>query len=115
METGDRGVRRAVERGVRMTYGTDSGVTRTSSSRSLDAFVRYGMTPLGAIRAATTVAAECLGWADRVGALAPGRFADLVAVEGDPLADIRVLETPVVVAKGGRLVRRSPRGLSPRA
>ena len=62
------------------------------------------MTPIGAIRAATTEAAACMGWDDRVGTLAAGRFADLVAVTGDPTQDIRVLETPVVVAKGGRLV-----------
>jgi imidazolonepropionase-like amidohydrolase len=49
------------------------------------------------------VAAECLGWADHVGTLAVGRFADLVAVEGDPLADITTLERPVVVLKGGRV------------
>ena len=62
------------------------------------------MTPLGAIRAATIEAAACMGWDDRVGTLAPGRFADLVAVAGDPTEDIRTIETPVVVAKGGRLV-----------
>ena len=61
------------------------------------------MTPLGAIRAATTGPPSA--WAGPIAwAPGPGRFADLVAVEGDPLADIRVLETPVVVAKGGRLV-----------
>ena len=67
------------------------------------------MAPLAAIRSATVVAAECLGWSDRVGSLRAGRFADLVAVDGDPLADVRVLERPVVVAKGGRVVldRRS--------
>ncbi len=54
--------------------------------------------------AATTEAAACMGWDDRVGTLGAGRFADLVAVAGDPTQDIRVLETPVVVAKGGRLV-----------
>jgi imidazolonepropionase-like amidohydrolase len=61
------------------------------------------MTPLAAIRSATVTAAECLGWADRVGTLRPGRFADLVAVDGDPLEDVRVLEAPVAVMKGGRL------------
>ena len=61
------------------------------------------MTPLGAIRSATSVAAECLGRADRVGSLAVGLLADLVAVDGDPLADIRVLERPAVVMKGGRV------------
>ena len=61
------------------------------------------MSPLEAIRSATITAAECMGWADRVGTLAPGRFADLVAVDGDPLEDVTVLERPVVVLKGGRV------------
>jgi imidazolonepropionase-like amidohydrolase len=63
------------------------------------------MTPLAALQTATTTAAELMGWSDRAGSLAPGRFADLVATAGDPLADVTQLERPVVVAKGGVLVR----------
>ena len=63
------------------------------------------MTPLAAIRTATTTAAELMQWSDRVGSLAPGRFADLVAFAGDPLADVTELERPVAVAMGGGLVR----------
>ena len=104
MDTGVEVVRKAVARGVRVTYGTDSGVyPHALVARQLAWFVRCGMSPLAAIRSATTVAAECMGWADRVGSLAPGRFADLVAVEGDPLADVTVLERPLVVVKGGRV------------
>jgi imidazolonepropionase-like amidohydrolase len=104
MDTGIAAFREAVRRGVRVTYGTDSGVyPHELVAKGLDTFVRCGMTPLQAIGAATTVAAECLGWADRVGSLGVGRFADLVAVDGDPLADVRVLETPAVVVKGGRV------------
>jgi imidazolonepropionase-like amidohydrolase len=62
------------------------------------------MTPINTIRAATSEAAACMGWDDRIGTLAPGRFADLVAVVGNPTEDIRTLESPVVVVKGGRLV-----------
>ena len=62
------------------------------------------MTPWQAVRSATTVAANCLDWADRVGAIAPGRFADLVATDGDPLPDIDVLARPTVVVHGGRVV-----------
>lgn len=99
-------VGRAARAGVRITYGTDSGVyPHALVGRQFAVYVRCGMSPIDAIGSATTVAAECLGWADRVGTLEPGRFADLVAVEGDPLADIAVLERPVVVAKGGRIVR----------
>jgi imidazolonepropionase-like amidohydrolase len=95
--------RKAVERGVRITYTTDSGVyPHELVAKQFEVYVRLGMAPLAAIRSATVVAAECLGWADRVGTLAPGRFADLVAVEGDPLADITTLERPMVVLKGGR-------------
>jgi imidazolonepropionase-like amidohydrolase len=97
--------RRAVERGVRITYSTDSGVyPHELVAKQFEVYVRLGMAPLAAIRSATTLAAECLGWEDRVGSLAPGRHADLVGVEGDPLADITTLERPVVVAKGGRVV-----------
>ena len=97
--------RKAVERGVRIVFGTDSGVyPHGLNARQLSSYVRGGMTPLQAIQSATNVAAECLGWADRIGALSPGRFADLVAVAGDPLADVTVLEHPAAVLKGGEAV-----------
>jgi imidazolonepropionase-like amidohydrolase len=67
------------------------------------------MSPLQAIRSATTDAAECLGWSDRVGSVAPGRFADLVAVDGNPLEDVTALERPVAVLKGGEVVLGRPR------
>ena len=96
--------RLAREHGVRISYGTDSGVyPHHLVTRGLDTFVRLGMSALEAIRAATVVAADCIGWADRVGTLTPGRFADVVAVDGNPLEDVRLLEAPVVVGKGGRL------------
>jgi imidazolonepropionase-like amidohydrolase len=96
---------RAVEAGVRIGFGTDSGVyPHGLNGKQFASYVRCGMSPLAAIRSATTVAAACMGWSDRVGSLAPGRFADLVAVDGDPLADVTLLERPVVVAKGGDVV-----------
>jgi imidazolonepropionase-like amidohydrolase len=105
MDTGVAAFRMAVERGVRITYSTDSGVyPHEEVAKQFETYVRFGMAPLAAIRSATIVAAECMGWTDRVGTLAPGRHADLVAVAGDPLADITVLERPVVVLKGGRPV-----------
>jgi imidazolonepropionase-like amidohydrolase len=110
MDTGYQVLRWALEAGVRVTYSTDSGVyPHEEVGRQFETYVRTGMAPLAAIRSATVVAAECMGWDDRVGTLAPGRFCDLVAVAGDPLADIRTLERPVVVMKGGRLaVDRRP-------
>jgi imidazolonepropionase-like amidohydrolase len=96
---------KAIERGVRIAFGTDSGVyPHGLNGCQFASYVRAGMSPLAAIRTATTTAAELMGWSDRVGSLAVGRFADLVAVSGDPRADVTVLERPVVVAKGGRIV-----------
>ena len=97
---------KALAAGVRITFGTDSGVyPHGLNARQFASYVRAGMSPLAAIRTATTNAAELMGWSDRVGSLAPGRFADLVAVAGDPLADVTELERPVVVATSGILVR----------
>ena len=104
MDAGVEVMRKAVERGVRITYGTDSGVyPHHLVAKQFAWFVRCGMSPLDAIRSATVTAAECMGWSDRVGSLSPGRLADLVAVDGDPLADVTVLERPSVVVKGGRV------------
>ena len=69
--------------------------------------VTYGMTPLQAIQAATRNAAQALGREKDVGAIAVGRFGDLVAVTGDPLANVRLLEAPAAVIKGGKLVERT--------
>ncbi len=114
MEALDVVFAKALERGVRIANGTDSGVyPHGQNARQLTAYVRRGMTPLAAIRSATTTAAELLGWDDRVGSLAPGRFADLVAVDGDPLADVALLERPVFVAKGGIAVRDDRAGARP--
>ena len=104
MEAGVEVLRKAVERGARITYGTDSGVyPHHLVAKQFAWFVRCGMSPIDAIRSATVAAAECMGWSDRVGSVAPGRFADLVAVDGDPLADVTALERPAVVIKGGRV------------
>jgi imidazolonepropionase-like amidohydrolase len=102
------GFAKAVKAGVRCAYGTDSGVyPHRYVGRQFAYMVRFGMTPIEAIRAATIVAAECMGWEDRVGAVAPGRFADLVAVSGDPLEDISLLEDIPFVMKGGAVVKGS--------
>ncbi len=96
------GFRRAVEAGVKLAYGTDSGVyPHAMVAIQLGYQVRLGQTPLEAIRSATVVAAELMGWEDRVGSLRAGRFADLVAVDADPLSDIGVLRRPSSVVKGG--------------
>ena len=97
---------KAIARGVRIAFGTDSGVyPHGLNGRQFASYVRAGMSSLEAIRSATSTAAELMGWSDSVGSLAPGRFADLVAVASDPLAEVTELERPVLVAKGGRIVR----------
>ena len=98
--------RRACQAGVRMAFGTDGGVyPHGDNARQFAVMVRFGMKPLDAIRAATINAAELLGWSGRVGELKPGSFADLIAVEGDPLQDISTLEHVKFVMKGGQVVR----------
>ena len=93
---------RAVKGGVRMLYGTDAGVyPHGDNGKQFAKMVEWGMTPLGAIRAATSDAAVALGKTSDVGAIAVGRYGDIVAVDGDPLADVRVLEHPAAVIKGG--------------
>jgi imidazolonepropionase-like amidohydrolase len=93
---------RAVRAGVPMLFGTDAGVyPHGDNAKQFAKMVEWGMTPQQAIRAATTSAAEALGKSDDVGALTPGHYADIVAVKGDPSRDVRVLEHPVAVLKGG--------------
>jgi imidazolonepropionase-like amidohydrolase len=97
---------RALRAGVRIGFGTDSGVSpHGGNAREFALMVEAGMEPLAAIRAATLVAAEVIGRGDRLGRIAPGYLADLVAVEGDPLADVRVLERVAVVIKGGAVAK----------
>ncbi len=101
-----KGFRKAVKAGVKLTFGTDAGVyPHGLNARQFKYMVRYGMTPMQAIQAATVNAAALLGWSDRVGALSPGHYADIVAVAGDPLQDISVLEHVSHVMKGGEIVR----------
>ena len=97
---------KALRAGCKIAYGTDSGVYPHGwNGKQFAHMVRWGMTPMQAIQSATTSAAELLGWKDKVGQLAPGFFADLVAVNGDPLADITVLENVAFVMKGGAVVK----------
>lgn len=100
------GFTRALRAGVRMAFGTDSGVyPHAHVARQFPIMVRLGMSPFDVIRAATIDAAELMGWSDRVGSLEPGHFADLIAVPGDPTLDVNALADPPVVIRGGRVVR----------
>ncbi|MEO8456034.1 MAG: amidohydrolase family protein [Sphingomicrobium sp.] len=101
-----RGFAAAVKAGAKMTFGTDAGVYAYGlGARQFAYMVRFGMTPLQAIQSATTEAARALGKDGQVGALTPGAWGDLIAVRGDPLADVRILEHVEGVIKEGRLVR----------
>lgn len=98
-------VRRAGAHGVGIVFGSDAGVMpHGEAGKQFAVLVANGMTPLAAIRTATVNAAKALGRERDVGAIRPGMWADLVAVRGDPLVDVRVLEAPARVVKGGVLV-----------
>jgi imidazolonepropionase-like amidohydrolase len=98
--------RKAVKAGVKMSFGTDAGVCPYGTSGKQFAFmVKYGMTPMQAIQSATTNAADLLGHSDVLGSIKPGKYADIVAVSGDPLQDISVLENVQFVMKEGKVYK----------
>ena len=100
------GFTKAVKMGVKIAYGTDSGVyPHGGNAKQFVYMVRYGMTPMQAIQSATIRAAELLGKDRELGSIAPGRFADLLAVARDPLGDITALESVAHVVKDGKTVR----------
>lgn len=97
---------RAVRAGVPMLFGSDAGVyPHGDNGKQFAKMVQWGMTPLQAIRAATTSAAEALNRTSDVGSIAPGHYGDIVAVVGDPTSDVTVLEHVDAVIKGGKLVK----------
>ena len=104
------GFNRAHEAGATIVFGTDAGIYPHGMNGIQFAYmVEWGMKPMEAIQAATSVAARYLGWEDRVGAVEPGLFGDLIAVKGNPLEDISTLEHVEVVVKGGH-VFKAPEG-----
>ncbi len=96
--------RKAAQMGVKIAYGTDAGVyPHGFNARQFAWQVRYGQTPMEAIRSATIHAADLIGRGNEAGALEPGKWADLIAVRGDPLQDVSLLEKVVFVMKGGKV------------
>ncbi len=99
-------VSHAMHEGVKIAFGTDAAVyPHGLNAHEFPVMVKLGMTPLAAIQASTVNAADLIGWTDRVGAIEPGKFADLIAVEGDPLQDVSVLEHVEFVMKGGEVIK----------
>jgi imidazolonepropionase-like amidohydrolase len=102
-----KALEKAVAGGVKIAFGTDAGVSK--HGRNADEFalmVKHGMTPATALTAATINAADLLGLAAEIGTLEPGKTADVIAVDGDPLADVSVLKQVRFVMKGGQVVKR---------
>ena len=98
--------RKAVEAGATIVYGTDAGVyPHGQNAKQLSRMTRFGMTPLQAIQSATVTAAEVMGWGYEVGKIQEGYAADFIAVKGNPLENIELLETPAVIIKGGERYR----------
>jgi imidazolonepropionase-like amidohydrolase len=100
------GFRKAVAAGVKMTFGTDAGVyPHGLNARQLPYMVKYGMTPMQALQSATINAATLIGWQDKVGSIAAGKSADIIAVEGDGLADISRYTNVAFVMKTGTVYK----------
>jgi len=94
--------KKAVQAGVKIAYGTDAGVYPHGwNGKQFAKMVEWGMTPMGAIQASTVSNADLFGWSDRIGSITAGKFADIVAVDGDPLQNISILEKIGFVMKGG--------------
>jgi imidazolonepropionase-like amidohydrolase len=108
--TQERAFKIALAQGLPIAFATDAGVfPHGDNAREFKIRVDMGQAPMAAIEGATRIAAEAMGWGDRVGTLQPGRFADLIAVSGDPLADITELERVQFVMKGGTVYKTRSR------
>ena len=98
--------KRAIAAGVKLAFGTDAGVyPHGQNARQFHSLLELGLTPTQVIRMATVNAADLIGWSDRVGTLTPGHYADLIAVDGNPLTDVTELERVRFVMKGGVVVK----------
>jgi imidazolonepropionase-like amidohydrolase len=95
-------IKKAFNAGVKIAFGTDAAVyPHGLNAHEFAVYVQIGMTPLQAIQTATVNAADLLGWTDRIGTVEQGKFADIIAVNGDPLKDVTLLQSPTLVMKGG--------------
>ncbi len=105
-QTAKTAARKAFAAGVKIGLGTDAAVyPHGLNAHELEAYVQLGMTPLQAIQSGTINDADLLGWSDKVGTLEPGKWADIIAVEGDPMHDVTTLQHVKFVMKGGEVVK----------
>jgi imidazolonepropionase-like amidohydrolase len=99
-------VKKAFDAGVKIAFGTDAAVyPHGLNAGEFHVYVKLGMTPLAAIQTATINAADLLGWSKQAGTLEPGKFADMIAVDGDPTKDVTSLEHVRFVMKGGTVYK----------
>jgi imidazolonepropionase-like amidohydrolase len=99
--------KKATAAGVNIAYGTDAGVyPHGNNALQLAFMVEWGQTPMQAIQSATINAADLMDWKDKVGSVSVGKFADIIAVEADPLGDVKALENVSFVMKGGKIYKR---------
>ena len=106
MPAARKNIAHAFAGGVRVAFGTDAAVyPHGLNAHEFAVMVKLGLTPLQAIQAATVNAADLLGWSDKTGVVAGGKWADLIAVDGDPLQDVTTLERVRFVMKGGEVVK----------
>ena len=101
-EQAENNARKAFQSGVKIAFGTDAAVyPHGLNAHEFEVYTRLGMTPLQSLQTSLIAAADLLGWADKVGTIEPGKWADIIAVDGDPLADIKTLQHVRFVMKGG--------------
>ena len=92
---------------MKVAFGTDAAVyPHGLNAHEFAVYVQQGMTPIQAIQTATVNAADLLGWSDRIGTLEQGKFADMIAVNGDPTKDVTLLQNPTFVMKGGMVYKQ---------
>jgi imidazolonepropionase-like amidohydrolase len=105
---GQNNLKKAFAAGVKVAFGTDAAVyPHGLNAHEFAVYVRLGMTPLQAIQTATVNASDLLGWSAKIGTLEPGKWADIIAVDGDPLKDVTTLEQVKFVMKGGEVVKNA--------
>ena len=100
----------AIKAGVKVALGTDAAVyPHGLNAHELDVYVnQFGMSPLAAIQTGTINAADLMGWTDRVGTIEPGKWADIIAIDGDPLKDVKILQHVPFVMKSGIVYKNEP-------